>query len=72
MAGLPAFLGKVIKTILLRSQRESFETVKFFDSNTSMIFDISKLPESKYAFSRKCRVCGFFLGAGGMKSWLKS
>ena len=38
----------------LLSQRESFVTVKFFDPKISMIFDISELPESKYAFSGKC------------------
>ena len=40
--------------ILLLSQRESFVTVKFFDSEISMITSISELPESKYAFSGKC------------------
>ena len=40
---------------LLLSQRESLVTVKFFDSEMLMIFNISELPpESKYAFSRKC------------------
>ena len=38
----------------LLSQRESLVTVKIFDPQISMIFDISDLPESKYAFSRKC------------------
>ena len=41
---------------VLLSQRESFLliTVNFFDPEISMIFDISELPESKYAFSGKC------------------
>ena len=39
---------------MLLSQRESFVMVKFFDPEISMIFDISELPESKYAFSKKC------------------
>ena len=43
---------------LLLSQRESLVRVKFFDPQISMIFDISELPESKYAFSRKC-VCAY-------------
>ena len=48
--------------IVLLSQRESFKTVKFFDGEISMTFDISELPESKYAFSGKslcvrARVC---------------
>ena len=38
---------------ILLSQRESLVTVKFFDPQISMIFD-TELPESKYAFSRKC------------------
>ena len=41
---------------MLLSQRESLVTVKFFDPQISMIIDISELPESKYAFSKKC-VC---------------
>ena len=40
-------------TALLLSQRESFASEKFFDSQISMIFDISDLPESKYVSSRK-------------------
>ena len=40
--------------MFLLSQRESLVTVKFFDRQISMIFDISELPESKYAFSKKC------------------
>ena len=43
----------LVQTLLL-SQRESLVTVKFFDPKISMIFDISELPESKYAFSSKC------------------
>ena len=39
---------------LLLSQRESLVTVKFFDPQISVIFNISELPESKYTFSRKC------------------
>ena len=39
---------------ILLSQRESLVTVKFFDPQIPMIFDISELPESKYAFSKKC------------------
>ena len=38
---------------LLLFQRESFVTVKFFDHDISMIYDISELPKSKYEFSRK-------------------
>ena len=39
----------------LLSQRESLVTVKFFDFEISMIFDISELPESKYeAFHVNC------------------
>ena len=34
------------------SQRECFVRVKFLDLEISMIFDISELPESKYAFSK--------------------
>ena len=35
---------------ILLSERESLVTVKFFDPEISMIFDISELPELKYAF----------------------
>ena len=35
-------------------QRENLATVNFFDPKILLIFDISELPESKYAFSRKC------------------
>ena len=49
---------------LLLSQRESLVTVEFFDPEISMIFDISELPESKYAFFfRKCLcVCMMCVG----------
>ena len=39
---------------LLFSLRERFLTVKFFNSENSMIFDISQLSEPKYSFSKKC------------------
>ena len=42
----------LLRCSILLSQRESFVTVKFFDAEISMIFDISELPVSKYAFSR--------------------
>ena len=42
--------------MVLFPQRESFVTVKFLDPEFSIIFEISELPESKYAFSKKC-VC---------------
>ena len=41
----------IISDFLL-SQRECLVTVKFFYPQISMIFDISEIPESKYAFSR--------------------
>ena len=49
------------------SQRERFVTVKFFDPEISMIFDIFELPKSKYAFSGKCLcVCMYvFFSEGG-------
>ena len=48
-----------VRVSLLLSQRESLVKVKFFDLEIFMIFDISELPESKNAFSRKCVcVCG--------------
>ena len=45
-----------VQWALLLSQRESLVTVKFFDLEISVIFNIYELPESKYAFSRKCLV----------------
>ena len=45
--------------LFLLSQRESFVTVKFLDPEISMIFDISVLPESKYAFSNKMCECAY-------------
>ena len=51
------FISQPIWPLLL-SQRKSIVTVKVFDPEISIIFDISELPESKYAFSTKyLRVC---------------
>ena len=52
--GYCAVMKSSNKTSILLSQRESLVTVKFFDPEISMIFDISELPESKHACVRAC------------------
>ena len=50
----------------LLSQRESFVSVTFFDPEISMIFHISELLKSKYAFPRKCTCMSVYGGCVGL------
>ena len=60
---------------LLLSQRERYVTVKFFDTQISMIFDISELPESWDGSSALCRTLrnlpGFGCGGKGVSGGLE-